>query len=541
MVFLNCEKAISRKNIIQSVFPVWSYAYLALLPFTSAAAELIGHKVVVLLGAACRFATALLLLWPLTDGSIVFMQLSQATIAVGFAAHPALSAIMYRGLARESFTQGAGYVAATGVAASVIASLLGQLLLITAHVDLYTLVALSTVFTGAALLFAFLFPSRQPGLAKPSLYNGLLPSEYTSRLHLAQPINESVDEAAPTPTNAFAAPTTSVGGSPASATSVVVQGSEALAIPFTAHVSGVSGAASNPSAPHISSPLAAAGASDGRGAAQNEWSRARISLNGGGGDVCCGVDGCCGVMDGFERARALFRDTARTLRHSGAVYYYAWLSVATAVHHLVVTYWQAAVPHAHSPPPPPPAVHAAIRAFGTAPSFLHAPLPESSPHVGAHAMYPSAGPNYVPGVELLAPLDIDGLTNASSCMYPAGESANGYTQAVAALLGGGAALLPMLGERSLRESGCAQLRELLMLAAPLVLAALLYLMSVVESCAMAHRTGLAPPTTLAANPQSRSARAAPLTRSRMCMCMCTCRVPLASERRRTRVHTSSFM
>ena len=55
----------------------------------------------------------LLLLWPMTDGSVMWMQLSQATIAVGFAAHPALSAIMYRGLPREAYTQGAGLVAST--------------------------------------------------------------------------------------------------------------------------------------------------------------------------------------------------------------------------------------------------------------------------------------------------------------------------------------------------------------------------------------------------------------------------------------------
>jgi hypothetical protein len=127
------------------------------------------------------------------------------------------------------------------------------------------------------------------------------------------------------------------------------------------------------------------------------------------------------------------------------------------------------------------AVHAAIGAFRTVPSFLHAPLPDSSPHVGAHAMYPSVSPNYLPGVEHLAPLDIDGLTSTSSCVHPAGESANGYTQAVASLLGGCAALLPMVGERTLHESGCAKLRELLMLTAPLGLAGLLYLMSVVET------------------------------------------------------------
>ena len=63
----------------------------------------------------------------MTDGSVMWMQLSQATIAVGFAAHPALSAIMYRGLPREAYTQGAGLVASTGVLAEVVASLLGQL------------------------------------------------------------------------------------------------------------------------------------------------------------------------------------------------------------------------------------------------------------------------------------------------------------------------------------------------------------------------------------------------------------------------------
>lgn len=125
VAFMDCDKHISRHAIIHEVFPVWSWSYLAVLPFVCATAELAGHKFIVLLGAVCRLLTACLLLWPFTDGSVGMMQLSQVTIAVGFAAHPALSAIMYRSLPQSAYSQAAGLVASTGVVAEVVASLLG--------------------------------------------------------------------------------------------------------------------------------------------------------------------------------------------------------------------------------------------------------------------------------------------------------------------------------------------------------------------------------------------------------------------------------
>ena len=187
------------------------------------------------------------------------------------------------------------------------------------------------------------------------------------------------------------------------------------------------------------------------------------------------------------RAKILLYDTLRTLRHSGAVYYYAWLSVATAVHHLVVTYWQAAIPRLeshHSPPPPAPsAALEALRSMATdalhsvPPLMLTAPLHTSAPSLLAVGDSPAW--HAAPSVALLAPLDYG---NSSSCVHPPGESVNGYAQAVASLLGGCAALLPMLGEHCLRTGGTyARLRDLLILTGPLALAALLYLMSVVES------------------------------------------------------------
>jgi len=108
--------------------------------------------------------------------------------------------------------------------------------------------------------------------------------------------------------------------------------------------------------------------------------------------------------------------------------------VATAVHHLVVTYWQAAIPT------PDDAMH-----HGTT-------------HMdGAHA-----------------------LSNATSCAHPPSASINGYTQAVASMLGGAAALLPMCAERLLQVGSCVWAREILIVIIPLGLSLLLYAMSVVK-------------------------------------------------------------
>lgn len=127
--FFECIKGIPYHAINADIFPIWSYAYLALLPPMAAMAELIGHRRVVLLGAIGRLLTIVILLVPFSTCSVQMMQLSQVTVAVGFAAHPALSAIMYRGLPRESYVRAAGTVACVGVVAESSASLFGQLLL----------------------------------------------------------------------------------------------------------------------------------------------------------------------------------------------------------------------------------------------------------------------------------------------------------------------------------------------------------------------------------------------------------------------------
>ena len=128
VAFLECFKGISHSSVVYEVFPVWTYSYLLLLPPLAAGAELVGHRQIVLLGASARFGTTLILLLPTSSCSVPLMQLSQVTIAAGFASHPALSAIMYRGMPRESYARAAGTVASLGVFAEVLASLLGQLL-----------------------------------------------------------------------------------------------------------------------------------------------------------------------------------------------------------------------------------------------------------------------------------------------------------------------------------------------------------------------------------------------------------------------------
>ena len=458
VAFLDCDKSISPHNVIHAVFPVWSYSYLGLLPFVCAAAELIGHKPVVILGAACRLITVLLLLWPMTDGSVMWMQLSQATIAVGFAAHPALSAIMYRGLPREAYTQGAGLVASTGVLAEVVASLLGQLLISQMHVQLYVLMIMSAISTGAGLLVALLLPTRQMPRPAASLHNLLLlPNEEGSASAspntpfgaLGRSIN-TIDERSERPSGCS-------------------EGDATAGAPSAAKPIGAGGGASSSCA---GGPIGVSTASAGAPFAEEV---SGSTANGGDSPFPS------------TRALLLLRDTWHTLRHSGAAYYYIWLSVATAVHHLVVTYWQAAVPnhHHHSvtdhPPPPPPSSTLLIGAFRTDPSPLIGLLSHPLP-----MLPPPASP---PLDDLLT---LDDLGNSSRCDHPAGESANGYTVAIGSLLGGCAALLPMVAEkccfRSRQSAGCSTLRDVLMVFAPLVLAALLYLMSVVQEMG-AYATG----------------------------------------------------
>lgn len=45
--------------------------------------------------------------------------------------------------------------------------------------------------------------------------------------------------------------------------------------------------------------------------------------------------------EGLSRARLVCLDVCRVMVESSAIRWYAWLAVGTAVHHLVLTYWQA--------------------------------------------------------------------------------------------------------------------------------------------------------------------------------------------------------
>jgi len=124
--FMHCVRGVPRSTIVDSIFPFWTYAQLALLPLLSAGSELFGYRAVVLLGMLGRLATLLLLLYG--GDSVFLLQLSQVAIAVGFAAHPSLVAILFRSLPSESYARAVGLVASAGVLSEVAASFVGQML-----------------------------------------------------------------------------------------------------------------------------------------------------------------------------------------------------------------------------------------------------------------------------------------------------------------------------------------------------------------------------------------------------------------------------
>lgn len=109
VAFLNCIKGIPLEQIRYEVFPFWSYGYLIMLPVLCAVAELIGYKAAVIIGASGRLLSSLVVVLRISDGSVLAMQTTQIMLAVAFAAHPALMAIMYRGTPREQYTRSGAY------------------------------------------------------------------------------------------------------------------------------------------------------------------------------------------------------------------------------------------------------------------------------------------------------------------------------------------------------------------------------------------------------------------------------------------------
>lgn len=362
VTFLTCAQGLTHLQITREVFPVWSYGYLILLPICCGFAEVFGHRQVVLFGAIGRTITALLLLCPRSANSVLLMQISQVAIAAGFAAHPALSAIMFRGTSKEHYVRAVGVVASVGVLAEVAGSILGQLLLARGVISLYTLFTLSALSTAAAFVVGCWLPTRQrrPAYAAP---------------RLGDSVHCQLNALAEGPAR---------------------------------------------------QPLVGAGAGD----RTLSYSGDRLP-----GEEVASVEAASVVArretrlaKAYTKAGLVFSDTVHLLRHSGALRYYGWISVATAAHHLVVTYWQAAIPAAE----------------GTSP------------------MAQEAG------------------STGGDCDHP-DSSVNGYYQATASLLGGLAALLPMAAEKWLGAGVYAATREWLMALSPLALALLVYAMSTAAS------------------------------------------------------------
>lgn len=151
-----------------------------------------------------------------------------------------------------------------------------------------------------------------------------------------------------------------------------------------------------------------------------------------------------GAAGGGARAevsrRHIVSDVFRAFSRSGALKYYAWLAVATAVHHLVYTYWQAlkgmhGQGGPHSPPPPP--VGALLSGATQAGARLNTSEPPL-PRTPAPPLWPASLP--------LAP---PWPPSPPSPVHPCGVSSrhNGWVSLAASLFGGAASLLPLMGER----------------------------------------------------------------------------------------------
>lgn len=355
--YLSCFKNIPRVTVIHDIFPIWSYSYLMLLPVLCGIAEVMGHRWAVLIGAIGKWLTALVVVLPVSTGSVPLMQLSQITLAVGFASHPALSAIMYRGMPRESYVSAAGCMSTVGVFSSVSASLVGQQLLSKGMASLSALFVLSFAFTSMGLLVTFALPGRQP---RP----------------------------------AFAAPPPQDPGDSGDLDKAMPlfwdSGSRQVSRQYTNEEASTSAPAGQTNDQHLTAVEKHA----------------------------CWLRLCSHRAQKFQRkAHLVVSDTLHILSHSGAMYYYGWMSVATAVHHLVVIYWQAAMP----------------------------------------------------GKQLESSRD--------TCEHHQSTSCNGYVQAGASIFGGLAALMPMVWERCLSEHAIKLARGLSMVVAPVLLAALLCAMS----------------------------------------------------------------
>lgn len=142
------DKNLTETQVVREIFPIWTYSYLALLFPVFLATDYLCYKPVLILQATSLVVTYVMLL---KVRSIWAMQLMEFIFGVATASEVAYFSYIYSVVDPAHYQSVTGYCRSVTLFGSTVGSLLGQLLLSLAKVQLYWLVVIT--LTSAALAF----------------------------------------------------------------------------------------------------------------------------------------------------------------------------------------------------------------------------------------------------------------------------------------------------------------------------------------------------------------------------------------------------
>uniref|UniRef100_A0A8C6TZB3 Solute carrier family 19 member 2 n=1 Tax=Neogobius melanostomus TaxID=47308 RepID=A0A8C6TZB3_9GOBI len=187
------DKNLTEVQVVNEIYPVWTYCYLALLFPVFLATDYLCYKPVLLLQASSLVVTYVMLL---RTSSVRAMQLSEFFFGLATASEVAYFSYIYSVVAPAHYQRVTGYCRSVTLFGSAVGSLLGQLLLSLAKVQLYYLVVIT--LTSSALAFVApwflpmpkrsLFFHKSPRLMQdgPESSAGLMHGETDSKVSIGE-------------------------------------------------------------------------------------------------------------------------------------------------------------------------------------------------------------------------------------------------------------------------------------------------------------------------------------------------------------------
>ncbi|RVE75006.1 hypothetical protein OJAV_G00012560 [Oryzias javanicus] len=153
---LGPDKNLTETQVVNEIFPVWTYSYLALLFPVFLATDFLRYKPLLLLQAGSLVVTYVLLC---RAGGLLATQLLEFTYGLATASEVAYYSYIYSVVEPERYKRVTGFCRGATLLGSAAGSLLGQLLFSVAEVPLLHLAFVTLASAAAAFLTACFLPT----------------------------------------------------------------------------------------------------------------------------------------------------------------------------------------------------------------------------------------------------------------------------------------------------------------------------------------------------------------------------------------------